>query len=67
MLQRLREMRAAGEPLLLCAEAIGVGYPTVVYKARELRLADRLNSGRKPGRDRVLLPDVRRGATIAPL
>ncbi len=50
MLQRLRDLRAAGEPLLICAEQIGVAYATAVYKARELGLAQRLNRGRRPGR-----------------
>ena len=39
MIERLRAMRRAGTPLLLCAERIGVGFATCVYKARELGLA----------------------------
>jgi hypothetical protein len=33
MIARLQQLRDAGEPLLICAERIGVGYATVVYKA----------------------------------
>jgi hypothetical protein len=50
MLAALRAMRAAGNPLLICAERIGVAYPTAVYKARELGLAKRMNQGRRPAR-----------------
>jgi hypothetical protein len=50
MIRRLRELRGAGEPLFICAEIIGVAYATAVYKARELKLADRLNRGRRTGR-----------------
>jgi hypothetical protein len=49
MLAALRELRAANLPLYLCAERIGVSYPTAVYKARELGIADRRKRGRKPG------------------
>lgn len=50
MVATLRSMRAEGTPLYLCAERVGVSYPTAVYKARELRIANRMNRGRKPGR-----------------
>jgi hypothetical protein len=53
MLAALHTLRAAGEPLLICAEIIGVPYAAAVYKARELDLAQRLNRGRSPGRDQV--------------
>jgi hypothetical protein len=49
MLAKLRELRARAVPLYRCAEQIGVGYPTAVYKARELGLAKRLNRGRVAG------------------
>jgi len=49
MVAALHRLRAEGVPLYYCAERIGVGYPTVVYKARELGLAKRLNHGRKRG------------------
>lgn len=49
MLTTLRAMRARGEPLYLCAEKLGIGYATTVYKARELGLAQRMNAGRRPG------------------
>lgn len=51
MINTLRSMRTNGEPLLLCSEKIGVSYPTAVYKARELGIADRMNRGRYTGRD----------------
>lgn len=50
MVQALRKLRAEGEPLLLCAERVGVSYVTAVYKARELGIARRMNRGRNPGR-----------------
>jgi hypothetical protein len=53
MLAALRNLRARGTPLFLCAERIGVGYSTAVYKARELGLAGRMNWGRVPGAQRV--------------
>jgi hypothetical protein len=53
MITALYALRARGEPLLICAEEIGVSYPTAVYKARELGLAGRLNKGRRAGRDIV--------------
>jgi hypothetical protein len=56
MLAKLQQLRDAAEPLLICAEEIGVSYETAVHKARELGLADRLNRGRRPGR-RVLLEE----------
>jgi hypothetical protein len=46
-------MRDRGEPLLVCAERIGVGYNTALRKARSLGIANRRNYGRTPGRDRV--------------
>jgi hypothetical protein len=49
MLATLRELRGRGVPLYQCAEAIGVGYSTAAYKARELGIAARLNRGRQPG------------------
>jgi hypothetical protein len=51
MVTALRNLRAGGMPLLLCAEEIGVSYPLTVYKARELGLSKRINSGRTAGRD----------------
>ena len=45
-------LRAANEPLLLCAERIGVCYRTAVFKARELGIASRRNSGRITGKGR---------------
>jgi hypothetical protein len=50
MIARLQQLRDAGEPLLICAERIGVGYATAVDKARELGLADWRNRGRRSGR-----------------
>jgi hypothetical protein len=47
MIVTLQDMRARGAPLFLCAERIGVGYSTAVYKARELGIAGRMNSGRR--------------------
>lgn len=49
MIASLRSLRAEGVALYLCAEKIGVGYPTALFKARELDLAQRLNRGRRPG------------------
>jgi hypothetical protein len=49
MLAKLRELRKHAVPLYRCAEQIGVGYPTAVYKARELGIAQRLNRGRVTG------------------
>lgn len=51
MIASLRTQRAAGVPLYVCAERIGVGYPEAVYKARELGLAQRMNRGRTRGED----------------
>lgn len=51
MVTALRRLRGQGVPLYECAESIGVAYPTVVYKARELGLADRMNRGRTSGRE----------------
>jgi hypothetical protein len=48
MIATLRTMRAEGEALYWCAIRIGVAYPTCVYKARELGLADRMNRGARP-------------------
>jgi hypothetical protein len=45
MLAALQELRAAGHPILLCAERIGVDYKTAVRKCRQLGLAGRLNYG----------------------
>ena len=59
MLAALRRLRHQGEPLLLCAEAIGVSYPVTVYKAREQQLASRLNRGRVPGREVMRRQEVR--------
>jgi len=55
MLAALHTLRGQGIPLYVCAEKIGVGYATAVYKARELGLADRLNRGRVPGTVRIPL------------
>jgi hypothetical protein len=49
MLAKLRELRERAVPLYRCAERIGVGYSTAVYKARELGIARRLNRGRVAG------------------
>jgi hypothetical protein len=49
MLAALIAYRADNLPLYLCAEKVGVGYVTTVMKARELKIADRRNSGRTPG------------------
>jgi hypothetical protein len=50
MLDRLVELRSKQRmPLYICAEKIGVSYASAVYKARELNLAQRMNSGRRPG------------------
>jgi hypothetical protein len=49
MIETLRTRRGEGFPIQLCAEEIGVCYPTAVYKCRELKLAGRLNRGRKTG------------------
>jgi hypothetical protein len=49
MLAELRKLRARGVPLYRCAERIGVSYPTAVYKARELGIAQRRNRGRTAG------------------
>jgi hypothetical protein len=50
MLRCLRAMRDAGEPIVICAERIGVGYLVALKKARSLGIADRRNRGRIPGR-----------------
>lgn len=47
MLETLRDMRERGAPLYTCAEKIGVGYSTAVFKARELGIAGRMNAGRR--------------------
>jgi hypothetical protein len=49
MLAKLRELRERAIPLYHCAEQIGVAYPTAVYKARELGIAQRFNRGRVAG------------------
>lgn len=49
MVGALREMRANGVPLFLCAERIGISYATTVHKARELGLAGRMSRGSTPG------------------
>jgi hypothetical protein len=49
MLAKLCELRKQAVPLYRCAEQIGVGYPTAVYKARELGIAQRFNRGRIAG------------------
>jgi hypothetical protein len=54
MLAKLRELRERAVPLYHCAERIGVGYSTAVYKARELGIAQRLNRGRVAGAKAVL-------------
>ena len=46
MERALRSYRAAGVPLYECAERVGVGYATAVYKARALGLTQRMNRGR---------------------
>lgn len=51
MIAELRSRRSDGVSLYMCAERIGVGYATCVYKARELGLADRMNRGRRSGED----------------
>lgn len=53
MLASFRQLRKEGQPLYLCAEKIGVSYQTMVYKARELNLAGRLNRGRITGPDNI--------------
>ena len=69
MLTHLRQRRAEGVPIFRCAEEIGIGYASCVYKCRELGLADRLNHGRTAGmtiarrrdsRDSPEKPDSRR-------
>jgi hypothetical protein len=49
MLAALIAYRADNLPLDLCAEKVGVGYVATIMKARELKIADRRNSGRTPG------------------
>jgi hypothetical protein len=49
MLAELKRLRQLNHPLYFCAERIGVAYPTALYKARELGIADRRNYGRVPG------------------
>lgn len=56
MVQTLRTLRARGVPLVLCAEQIGVGYGSAVYKARELGLSGRMNRGRISGAKLVNRP-----------
>jgi hypothetical protein len=41
MIRALKELRAAGVKLLVCAERIGVSYTVVCKKAQELGLAGR--------------------------
>ena len=49
MLTALARVRGAGVPLYVCAERIGVSYPTAVVQARKMGLHGRMNSGRKSG------------------
>jgi hypothetical protein len=49
MIATLRALRAKRVPPFVCAERIGVSYPVIVLKARELGLAQRFNKGRTPG------------------
>lgn len=49
MLVTLDSMRGEGQPLIICAERIGVRYEEAVLKARELGLAGRMNRGNIPG------------------
>ena len=51
MLEALRSLRARGVALIDCARLIGVGYPTAVYKARELGLAGKISRGRQSGQE----------------
>ena len=53
MVEALKGFRAAGMSLKDCAERLGVGYPTAVYKARELGLAKPMNRGRYSGQEVV--------------
>jgi hypothetical protein len=54
MVAALRALRDRGVPLYLCAEKVGVAYPTCVHKARELGIATRLSRGQIPGSRMVL-------------
>jgi len=58
MLAALRSLRASGHPLYDCAQRIGVGYSTCVYKARELGLAAPMNRGRYSGFDVIARRDA---------
>ena len=49
MLQATIELRSQGHRLLICAERIGVSYPTMVHQARRMGLAERKNKGRRSG------------------
>jgi hypothetical protein len=60
MVAALRSMRATGTALYLCAERIGVTYATCVYKARDLGVANRMNSGRLTGEKHVIAQEEQR-------
>jgi hypothetical protein len=49
MLAKLRQLRATGEPLFMCAVELDLPYRAVVMKARELKLNQRMNRGRVKG------------------
>ena len=49
MLVTLDSMRGEGQPLLICAERIGVRYEEAVLMARERGIAGRMNRGNIPG------------------
>lgn len=52
MLATFRAMRRRGEPILICAEAIGIDYKTAYHKARSLGINNRMNHGSVPGTQR---------------
>lgn len=62
MLNALQTLRKAErQPLVVCAERIGVAYLTALDQARKMGLADRLNRGRRPGPAVAADADMERG------
>lgn len=52
MVATLRALRAAGTPILECADRIGVGHVMANSKAVELGIAARMNFGTRSGKQR---------------
>jgi hypothetical protein len=73
MIDALRALRRRNVPIYRCAERVGVGYASAVYKCRELGIADRRNRGRtrgeaiQPTEQNVMTTTLRTGALLAVL